>query len=122
MTLTADLSRFPREVVERVVRKLRDDDAAEMDLAKARQAKIAKFYRDAVRPGTTKDGIGPISMAIDPYFASYFRRLHGERIFADEEFVKWLKQRGEVFHVPETGTRVQVGCNWSNRRERKVYA
>lgn len=121
MTLTADLSRFPREVVERVVRKLRDDDAAELDLAKARQAKIAKFYRDAVKPGTTKDGIGPISMAIDPYFASYFRRLHGERIFADEEFVRWLKRRGEVFHVPEAGTRVQVGCDWNNRRERKVF-
>jgi hypothetical protein len=122
MTLTADLSQFPREVVNRVVRKLRDEDAAEMDLAKARQAKIAQLYRNAVGPGTTKDGIGPISLAIDPYFVSYFRRLHGESVFQDDDFIRFLKKRGEWFHVPETGTRIQVGVEWNKRKERKVFA
>lgn len=123
MTLTADLSNLPLAQRQSVLAKLKDEDAAQLALAKIRQAKVAKLYRDAVGPGTTKNGIGPVSMAIDPYFASYFRRLHGETIFQDEEFVEYLKRRGEWFHVPEKGTRIQVGFTGAgNVRERKTYS
>lgn len=121
MTLTADLSNLPLAQRQSVLAKLKDEDAAQLALAKIRQAKVAKFYRDAVGPGTTKSGIGPLSMAIDPYFASYFRRLHGESIFQDDEFVEYLKRRGDWFHVPEKGTRIQVGFT-GNVRERKTYS
>jgi hypothetical protein len=122
MTLTADLSNLPLSQRQSVLSKLRDDDAAQMALAKIRQAKVAQLYRNSVGPGSTKEGIGPISMAIDPYFASYFRRLHGESIFQDDQFVEYLKRRGEWFHVPEAGTRIQVGYTAQrNVRQRKSY-
>ena len=109
MKLTADLTHLPLSTRQQVLQRLTDDDAAQLALAKVRQAKVAQLYRDAAGPGTTKEGIGPVSLAIDPYFASYFRRAHGEQIFADPEFIEYLKRRGEWFHVPETGTKVQVG-------------
>ena len=122
MTLTADLSNLPLSQRQSVLAKLKDEDAAQLALAKIRQAKVAQIYRDAVSTGTTKNGIGPVSMAIDPYFASYFRRLHGESIFQDADFVEYLKRRGEWFHVPEKGTRIQVGYTAQrNVRERKSY-
>lgn len=126
MTLTADLTQLPLETRLRVRETLHREDRVQMALAMVEQARIAQLYRNAVGPGTTKDGIGPVSLAIHPYFVSYFRRLHGDTIFADGEFVEWLKKRGEWFHVPETGTRIQSG--WtpgtgteSKRRWRKTY-
>jgi hypothetical protein len=72
--------------------------------------------------GTTKQGIGPVGLAIDPYWVSYFRRMYGDKIFQDDQFVEFLKKRGEWFHVPETGTKIQVGYSApSNSRFRKTY-
>lgn len=122
MTLTADLSQLPLSVRQSVVDRLRDENAAQLAMAKVRQAKAAQLYRDAVGPGTTKNGIGPVSMIVDPYFVSLFRRQYGEQIFSDPDFVEYLKKRGEWFHVPEAGTRIQSGYTGAaNVRHRKVY-
>lgn len=109
MHFTADLTHLPLETRRRVVEKLGDQNAAQLALAKVRQAKIAKMYNDAVAPGTTVDGIGPVSLAIDPYFVSYFRIQYGNGIFNDPDFEKYLKKRGEEFRIRETGTRIQSG-------------
>lgn len=123
MHFTADLSQLPLSTRQRVIETLRNDDAAQIALAKVRQAKIAQMYRDAVGPGTTKQGIGPVALAIDPYFVSYFRRMYGDSIFQDENFVQYLKKRGEWFHVRETGTRIQSGYTGSQKRRfHKSYA
>lgn len=123
MHFTADLTHLPLATRQRVVEKLQDKDAAQLALAKVRQAKIAKMYRDAVAPGTTVDGIGPVSLAIDPYFVSWFRVRYGNHIFQDPEFEKYLKQRGEWFHVPEKGTRIQSGYTGpAKNRFKKSYA
>lgn len=122
MHFTADLSQLPLSQRQSIVKSLQREDAAQMALAKVRQAKIAQMYRDAVAPGTTKQGIGPVGLAVDPYWVSYFRRMHGDKIFQDDQFVEFLKKRGEWFHVPETGTKIQVGYSApSNSRFRKTY-
>lgn len=123
MTFTADISQLPLDVRRRIVAKIGDENAAQLELAKVRQAKIAQLYRSAVGPGTTKDGFGPVSMAIDPYLASLFRRMYGDDILSDPEFIAYLKRNGEWFHVPETGTRIQSGYTGPSKvRHRRVYS
>ena len=65
-----------------------------------------------------------MSLAIHPYFVSYFRRQYGDRIFQDKEFTEYLKKRGEWFHVPETATKIQVGYSGQpqGRRFSKKYS
>lgn len=121
MQFTADLTQLPLQSRQRIKDILHSEDAAKLALAKVEQAKIAQAYRGAVGPGTTKDGIGPVSMAIHPYFVSYFRRLYGDNIFQDPEFAEYLKKHGEWFHVPETGTRIQVGYSGAKKFS-KTYA
>ena len=123
MQLTADLSRIPPTVRAQIIKNLREEDQAKMAMARIRQIQAAKLYDDSVAPGTTKDGIGPLSMVMDPYLVSYFRRLHGETIFQDDDFIKHLKRKGDPFFVRQTGTRIQVGhgdCP-DGRKYRKRY-
>jgi len=109
--LTQDLTWMPRDARERFRASLADRDAAKLAVAKANQARLAQLYRGAVGPGTTKNGFGPLAMAIDPYFVSYFSRTcqAKELVWDDPEFHQWLKTRGEWFHVPEAPTKIQVG-------------
>lgn len=109
--ITVDLSFMPRGLRERVRSQLADENMAKLAIAKANQARLAQLYRSAAGPGTTKNGFGPMAMVIDPYFRSYFSRVCDARemVWDDPEFHEWLKRRGEWFHVPETGTRIQVG-------------
>jgi len=118
-TLTVDLTRLPARAREKLHRTLADEDAAKLALALRRQAAIKRFYEDHTAPA--RDAVGPVDMVMDPYLASYFRRLYGERIFDDAEFIRYLKQRGEWFGVRERGTRVQVGFT-GNKRFSKTYA
>lgn len=112
--LTVDISQLPLATRQRMKEILHREDLAQLALAKARQARMIQAIRTSVGPGTTKQGIGPMSFAIDHYFKSYFRRKHGDQIFGDESFMEWLKRRGEWFHVPEAATRVQSG--WKSNR------
>lgn len=107
--ITADLTSLPLSTREAIRRQLGDADAAKLALARARQAKICKLYNDLVAPGTTKNGIGPVGMVMDPYLVSYFRRSFGEQCLADPDFVKWIHKEDPSFRVRETGTKVQVG-------------
>lgn len=109
--LTVDVSALPKTTRETLLRTLSDRNAAKLAIAKANQAKLAQLYRNAVGPGTTKRGIGPLSMVFDPYFVSYFSRVCDakEMVWDDPEFHEWLKRHGEWFHVPEAPTKVQVG-------------
>lgn len=118
-TLTVDLTQLPTRARETLHRTLADEDAAKLALAKARQAAIKRFYDD--HAGPAKPGVGPVDLVMDPYFASYFRRMYGERIFDDPEFIRYLKARGEWFGVRERGTRVQVGFTGCNKRFSKTY-
>lgn len=118
-TLTVDLTQLPTRARETLHRTLADEDAAKLALAKARQAAIKRFYDDYAGPA--KPGVGPVDLVMDPYFASYFRRMYGERIFDDPEFIRYLKARGEWFGVRERGTRVQVGFAGCNKRFSKTY-
>lgn len=118
-TLTVDLTQLPTRAREALHRTLSDEDAAKLALAKARQAAAKRFYDD--HAGPAKAHVGPVDLIIDPYFASYFRRMYGERIFDDPEFIKYLKTRGEWFGVKERGTRVQVGYSGGNKRFSKTY-
>ena len=121
--ITADLTALPRSTREAIRRQLSDEERAKIALARIRQARIAKLYDDAVGPGTTKDGIGPVSMVVDPVLVSYFRRAFGERCFMDPEFVKWIKKEDPSFRVRETGTKVQVGYRGHTEcRTRKALA
>jgi hypothetical protein len=106
---TIDLTGLPLATREAIRTQLGNEDAAKMALAATRQAKIAQMYNQAVGPGTTKDGFGPLSMAVDPYWKAYFRRKHGDQCWADPEWVEWIKRKEEAFRVRETGTRIQVG-------------
>lgn len=117
-TLTVDLTRLPARARENLHRTLANEDAAKLALALRRQAAIKRFYDDNAAPA--KEGVGPVDMAVDPYLASYFRRLYGERIFDDPDFIRYLKTKGEWFGVRERGTRVQVGFQ-GNKRFSKTY-
>ena len=121
--ITVDLTHLPLETRRGVLSKLADEEAAQLALAKVEQARIAQMYRNAVGPGTTKNGIGPVSLAMSPWFVSYFRRLHGDKIMQDPQFIEFLKRRGEWFHVPETATKIQVGYQGtpSVKKFSKVY-
>ncbi len=121
---TTDISHLPRETREAIRRQLADEEAAKITLARVRQARIAQLYNQSVAPGTTKDGIGPVAMAVDPVLVSYFRNRFGAECFADSDFVKWLKKEDESFRVRETGTRIQVGYSGRPvcKRFQKRYA
>lgn len=107
--ITVDLTTFPLATRRRVLEVLHREDAAKLAIAKAEQARLIQGVRGSVGPGTTKDGIGPLAWAMHPYFVSYFRRLYGETIFQDPDFMKYLRKVGEWFHVDEAATRIQSG-------------
>lgn len=107
--ITHDLSRLDPDTRGRIIRKLQDKDAAQYDLARIEQAKVAKLYNEAAGPGTTKNGFGPLNMVVTPYFRGYLRRLYGDSCFEDPDFVRWLNKEEEWFRVRETGTKIQVG-------------
>jgi hypothetical protein len=109
MQLTADLSQIPPTVRAQIIKNLREEDQAKMAMARIRQIQAAKLYNDAATAGTTKAHIGPCSMVMDPYWVSYFRRVHGETIFQDEDFIKHLKRKGDPFFVREAASKIQVG-------------
>lgn len=109
MAPTIDISHLPPALRDRLLALWQERDRAHRDQAEANQRRIAKIYRDCAVPGATKDGFGPVGLAMDPYWVSYFRREYGEEIFQDPEFVEWLKREGEWFAVPEAATRTQIG-------------
>jgi len=108
---TVDISRLPQSTREMLRRTLSDENVAKLAIAKANQARLAKLYKGAVGPGTTKPGIGPITHAIDPYFVSYFSRVCDARemVWEDPEFIRWLGRQDDSFSVPEAPTKLQVG-------------
>lgn len=123
--LTVDLTAFPLEVRERLRSQLADEESAKLALALTRQKKISELYNSNVGPGTTKDGFGPLSMVVDPFLVSYFRRRFGDRCFSDPEFEEWLKKEDPTFRVRETGTRLQFGYTAPSARKcrfHKTYA
>lgn len=109
--LTVDLTRLPLHTREAIRRSLSDKNAAKLAIARANQARLAQLYRNAVGPGTTKPGIGPIDTAIDPYFVSYFSRVceAREMVWDDPEFLEWLKKNEPAVRVPHAPTKIQVG-------------
>lgn len=107
--ITVDLTRFPLAVRQRMRDIMHREDCAKLAIAKAEQAKIIHGVRNSVGPGTTKEGIGPLAWAFHPYFVSYFRRLYGETIFSDPDFMKYLRKVGEWFHVEHAATKIQSG-------------
>ena len=90
--------------------------------ARIRQEKMNRFYRD--NTPRAKEGIGPLSMVVDPYWRSYFELQHGRPMFDDDDFVEWLKRKEPIFAVPERGTRIQVlntGIPESAKKRVKSY-
>lgn len=105
--LTADLSNVPPAVRQRMHEILTNENAMALVQAKIRQQQAAKFVRDQ-RPRSI-DGIGGVSMTVDPYFENYFRMKYGTSPVEDPHFRAWLKRQGEdQFFVTSSGTKIQI--------------
>ena len=110
MYLTQDLSRLDPALRESMLKQLAHEDRAQFVLAQIEQAKMAKFCRDHVAPGTTKDGVGPLRSIIHPGLKNYLAAKYGHATaWRDPDFMKWLTKRFDEFRVPDAGTKVQAG-------------
>jgi hypothetical protein len=80
----------------------------DMVRARLRQYEVAKFYRD--NPPKFKEGVGEMTMAIDPFWEKQFRMQFGVEPTRDPTFQKWLRQNGgEQFFVRSVSAKTQVG-------------
>jgi hypothetical protein len=119
--LTFDLSGLTLEARERVIKHLHHEDAAKLALAQVRQAQIAQFVRDVVRPGMCTGLLGKIGRmtdCIDPGILQQCAAQFGhETAYQDPEFRPWLRKRYEAVAVPDVRTTVGVG--WTPELEAK---
>jgi hypothetical protein len=107
MPIPVDLSELPMNVRQSMHKVLTDECAAQMVQAKIRQRRIAKFYADN-RPRAI-EGIGGMSMAVDPFWVGYFNMQHGRQVFQDPDFMKFIAREDDSFRVRSGGTKIQVG-------------
>lgn len=109
--LTADLSRLPKDVRERLKRTLSDRFAAKLAIAKVNQAKLSKIYNEGAVPGSAHKDFGPCFMVMDPFLEWYFSRVCQDRemVWSDPEFLKWLQKQEGGFRVKHAPTKIQVG-------------
>lgn len=113
MILPVDLSGMPEEVRQRLHEIWSRDNEREMFEALGRQQQIARFYHQHELRAT--DGLGEVTMAVDPYWLNYFRWLHGSEETDSKEFRDWLKKREPMFRVKSGGTKTQVGYGQHGR-------
>jgi hypothetical protein len=108
MVLPVDLSEVPHEVRQKMAELFTSENAAALVRARMAQAKAAHLHRrHTPKP---KDGFGPVSMVVHPYFRKYWEMKLGPGCWSDPEFVAWLKKRDPDFAVPEVASRIQVGA------------
>lgn len=124
MPLVVDLTEVPKAVRQEMHRILSDENARELVQAQVRQAKIAQFYHQ--HPPVARDGIGGITMSVDPYWANYWRQVLGDKVWEqDEEARKWILKREEWFKVRHTTGNIvvtNVGIPQSVRRRVKTFS
>jgi len=122
MKLSVDLTALPMQTRQRIKEVLTDENARELVMARIRQEKVKRLYDDFTpKP---KEGIGPVSMVVDPYWRNYFEMAHGRPMFDDADFVEWLKKKEPMFAVHERGTKIQVlnaGIPAGSKRRVKSY-
>lgn len=122
-----DLSHLPAADRECLKALWAERERAQHQAAIARQRAAKKFYDQMNVPGSTRDKLGPLTMVVDPFFQSLWRRQHGEQIDQDLDFPKWLAKRdqeGAAFCLKPQTSRIQVG--WTppaeTKRFHKTYA
>lgn len=117
-----DLSQLPAADRERLRALWAERDRVHHQRALERQRLAKKFYDAANRPGSTHAALGPLTMVVDPYFQSLWRRQHGDTIDQDPDFPKWLARREEeraAFLLKPQTTKISVG--WTPPADRKRF-
>lgn len=81
-----------------IEQELRRGFNLELSLARARQRKIAEANRR--RPRRTVDGLGQVTMSIDPFLRALLERRFGRHCFRDRRFVSGLLADNPEFRPP----------------------
>jgi hypothetical protein len=106
--LTMNLAGLPPSVAHRVMRTIKQEDAAAYALGVLDQIKLKKFYDQMAVPGMNTD-IGRQNMVIShgQRLAAY--RQYGQKCFADSDFSRFLLKKHPEYQVKDVGTKVQSG-------------
>lgn len=116
--LGVDLTQLPLSMRRSIDALCRDDKAAALVAAKARQARAAKWFRD--NPPRAINGLGGQTHHFDPVLWSLARHGTNAAPGEDAEVQEWLaRKHPEAFRVRHLPTKLQVG-HWSTPEFRPV--
>lgn len=115
--LGVDLTDLPLSMRKSIDALCRDEKAAALVAAKARQARIAKWHRD--HPPRAINGLGGQTFAFDPVFWSLLRNGAKAAPGEDAEIQEWFgRKHPEACRVRHLPTKTQVG-HWSTPERRQ---
>lgn len=117
--LPVDLTELPAAVREQMHKILTRENEREMVQAIARQEAIARFYEEN-RP-VAQEGLGAMTMALDPYWVNYFRMKLKYDPAEEGEVRKWLRKKYDWFRVKHTTSKIQVGYSGLGGKRVKTY-
>ena len=118
--LGVDLTRLPLSMRRSIDAFCRDEKAAALVAAKARQAQMAKWLRD--NPPRAIEGLGGNTMHFDPHLWSLLRQGTKAAPGEDGEVQDWMaRKHPDAFRVRHLPTKLQVG-HWSTPEFRPAIA
>ena len=117
MLLTADLRKLPPEVRASLVKHLQHEDAAQLAIEKAEQAKVAQLYRNVMRPGSNPHSpLGQRHSVVHVGLQNRLAAQYGHDVaWNDPEFRQWLLKHEEAFRVPDV--RQNISSGWTPQSE-----
>lgn len=119
MILTADLSKLPPATRDAIVKHLVHEDAAQLAIERAEQAKLAKFHDYMMRPGMNPHGAPGLGQRHSCIHVGLQHRLAAqyghETAWQDPEFFQWLLKRDPSFRVPDV--REKISSGWTPQQE-----
>lgn len=116
--LGVDLTQLPLKMRQSIDSLCRDQKAAALVAAKARQARMAKWLRD--NPPRAIEGLGGNTMHFDPHLWSLLREGTKAAPGEDGEVQDWLaRKHPDAFRVRYLTTKLQVGYLSRPRRRMK---
>jgi hypothetical protein len=111
MFLTSDLSKLDPATRAALIKHLQHEDAAQLAIEKAEQARVAQLYRNVMRPGDNPHGgIGQRHSVVHVGLQNRLAAQYGHDVaWNDPEFRQWLLKHEDAFRVPDCRTKISSG-------------